>query len=182
MLPHLHPLLAVSTWQRLRRLGGPGLVSVGRRRQFRHSAHRQHGRADHLAGGPPSRAVAVLRLDGNAGRGDRRLHHLQPGPQGRQSKPWSAGSRKGRAAKVYKAFERWGFSAVAIPALLPPPFPFVPFLLAAGAMQYSRQKFLARSYPRPRDPLFHRRLPGIRLWKPHPAILLAILQTGHWPS
>jgi membrane protein DedA with SNARE-associated domain len=30
-----------------------------------------------------------------------------------------------------------------VPALLPPPFPFVPFLLAAGAMQYSRQKFLA---------------------------------------
>jgi len=35
-----------------------------------------------------------------------------------------------------------GFWAVAVPALLPPPFPIVPFLLAAGAMQYSRQKFL----------------------------------------
>src|SRR5262249_43740615 len=30
-----------------------------------------------------------------------------------------------------------------VPALLPPPFPFVPFLLAAGALQYSRKKFLA---------------------------------------
>src|SRR6202035_463758 len=50
---------------------------------------------------------------------------------------------KRRAAKVYKRFERWGFSAIAIPAVLPPPFPFVPFLLAAGAMQYSRAKFLA---------------------------------------
>jgi membrane protein DedA with SNARE-associated domain len=50
---------------------------------------------------------------------------------------------KRRAEKVYKAFERWGFFAIAVPALLPPPFPFVPFLLAAGAMQYSRQKFLA---------------------------------------
>ena len=49
---------------------------------------------------------------------------------------------KRRAAKVYKRFERWGFGAIAIPALLPPPFPFVPFLLAAGAMQYSRKKFL----------------------------------------
>ena len=27
-------------------------------------------------------------------------------------------------------------------ALLPPPFPFVPFLLAAGALQYSPKKFL----------------------------------------
>lgn len=49
---------------------------------------------------------------------------------------------KRRAAKVSKAFERWGFFAVAIPALLPPPFPFLPFLLAAGAMQYSPKKFL----------------------------------------
>jgi len=48
-----------------------------------------------------------------------------------------------RADAFYKQFERWGFWAVAVPALLPPPFPIVPFLLAAGAMQYSRQKFLA---------------------------------------
>ncbi len=46
------------------------------------------------------------------------------------------------AEAFYKRFERWGFWAVAVPALLPPPFPIVPFLLAAGAMQYSRQKFL----------------------------------------
>jgi membrane protein YqaA with SNARE-associated domain len=50
---------------------------------------------------------------------------------------------KKRAAKVCKAFERWGFAAVAIPAMMPPPFPFFPFLLAAGAMQYSQKKFLA---------------------------------------
>jgi membrane protein YqaA with SNARE-associated domain len=48
-----------------------------------------------------------------------------------------------RAAKVYKIFERWGFAAVAIPALLPPPTPMVPFLIAAGALQYSLKKFLA---------------------------------------
>jgi membrane protein YqaA with SNARE-associated domain len=48
-----------------------------------------------------------------------------------------------RAAQVRDAFERWGFAAVVIPALLPPPFPFLPFLVAAGAMQYSRKKFLA---------------------------------------
>jgi membrane protein YqaA with SNARE-associated domain len=48
-----------------------------------------------------------------------------------------------RAKKFFARFERWGFSAVAIPALLPPPFPMVPFLLAAGALQYSRKKFIA---------------------------------------
>jgi len=49
---------------------------------------------------------------------------------------------KKKAEKVYQRFERWGFWAVAVPALLPPPFPIVPFLLAAGALQYSKKKFL----------------------------------------
>lgn len=48
-----------------------------------------------------------------------------------------------KAKKVYAIFERWGFAAVAIPALLPPPFPIVPMLLAAGALQYPTKKFLA---------------------------------------
>jgi membrane protein YqaA with SNARE-associated domain len=47
-----------------------------------------------------------------------------------------------RLEKVYKIFRRWGFGAVAIAALLPPPAPLVPFLFAAGAMQYSVKKFL----------------------------------------
>lgn len=45
--------------------------------------------------------------------------------------------------KVDRVFDKWGFGAVAIPAILPPPMPFVPFLLAAGAMQYPKKKFLA---------------------------------------
>ena len=45
--------------------------------------------------------------------------------------------------KVEGVFERWGFGAIAIAAVLPPPAPMVPFLLAAGAAQYPRKKFLA---------------------------------------
>ena len=48
-----------------------------------------------------------------------------------------------RVATVYAIFERFGFAAVVIPALLPPPFPIVPMLLAAGALQYPTRKFLA---------------------------------------
>jgi membrane protein YqaA with SNARE-associated domain len=44
--------------------------------------------------------------------------------------------------KVYEIFERWGLGAIAIPALLPPPVPMLPFLFAAGAMQYPVRKFL----------------------------------------
>jgi len=50
---------------------------------------------------------------------------------------------KKRTAKVYAIFERWGFASVAIPAILPPPFPITPMLLAAGGMQYPTRKFLA---------------------------------------
>jgi membrane protein YqaA with SNARE-associated domain len=47
-----------------------------------------------------------------------------------------------KVEKVLKTFERWGFAAIAVPAVLPPPFPLVPFVIAAGAMQYSLAKFL----------------------------------------
>jgi membrane protein YqaA with SNARE-associated domain len=49
---------------------------------------------------------------------------------------------KQKVQKVLKTFERWGFAAIVIPALLPPPLPLMPFLIAAGAMQYSRLRFL----------------------------------------
>jgi membrane protein YqaA with SNARE-associated domain len=50
---------------------------------------------------------------------------------------------KQRAEKVYKRFKEHGFATVAIGAMLPPPFPIVPFLLAAGALKYPRKHFLA---------------------------------------
>ena len=48
-----------------------------------------------------------------------------------------------RADEIHKFFGRWGFGSVAVAALLPPPVPMVPFLLAAGAMQYPVRKFLS---------------------------------------
>jgi membrane protein YqaA with SNARE-associated domain len=50
---------------------------------------------------------------------------------------------KRRAEKVYRKFQHWGAGAVAIPAVLPPPFPIVPSLIAAGALQFPPKKFLA---------------------------------------
>jgi len=49
---------------------------------------------------------------------------------------------KDKVQKILQTFERWGFAAIVVPALLPPPFPIVPFVIAAGAMQYSRTRFL----------------------------------------
>ena len=48
-----------------------------------------------------------------------------------------------RAEKVYKKFEKHGFSTVAIGALIPPPFPIVPVLMAPGILKYPTRKFLA---------------------------------------
>ena len=47
-----------------------------------------------------------------------------------------------RAKKVYASFDRWGGWTLVVTCLIPPPFPLSPFLLAAGAMNYSRHKFL----------------------------------------
>lgn len=44
--------------------------------------------------------------------------------------------------KVQQRFERWGLGAIAIPAMLPPPVPMVPFVMAAGATQYPFKKFV----------------------------------------
>ncbi|HVZ18603.1 MAG TPA: VTT domain-containing protein [Terriglobales bacterium] len=50
---------------------------------------------------------------------------------------------KKRAAKVYQKVERAGFMSVAISVLIPPPFPIVPVLLAAGTLQIPLRRFLS---------------------------------------
>ncbi|HLW54108.1 MAG TPA: VTT domain-containing protein [Candidatus Angelobacter sp.] len=47
-----------------------------------------------------------------------------------------------RAVKLYASFDRHAFWTLFLPALVPPPFPYSPFLLAAGALNYARHKFL----------------------------------------
>src|SRR6188474_2571937 len=44
--------------------------------------------------------------------------------------------------RVEQAYERFGFFAIAIPAILPPPLPFKIFVATAGALEYPRWKFL----------------------------------------
>ncbi|SRR5579871_75465 len=44
--------------------------------------------------------------------------------------------------RVNAMFHRSGFAAIAVPAVLPPPTPMVPFVLAAGAMDYPVGRFL----------------------------------------
>lgn len=54
-------------------------------------------------------------------------------------------------ARVERAYARFGFLAIAVPAILPPPLPFKIFVATAGTLEYPRWKFmltvmLARSF------------------------------------
>jgi membrane protein YqaA with SNARE-associated domain len=44
--------------------------------------------------------------------------------------------------RVEQAYARFGFLAIAIPAILPPPLPFKVFVATAGTLEYPRWKFL----------------------------------------
>jgi membrane protein YqaA with SNARE-associated domain len=138
---HLYPLLAVTAWQHLRRLGGPGLVLLG---IADNSVVPLTGSMDVLTiwlaarHREPWPYYALMATVGAVIGGYITYALARKGGKEAMERKLS----KKRAKQFSAAFARWGFAAVAIPALLPPPFPFVPFLIAAGAMQYSRKKFL----------------------------------------
>lgn len=129
-------------WQQLRRMGGPGLVLLG---IVDNSIIPVTGSMDVLCIWLAARhhepwfyyglmATLGALLGGYityalSRKGGKEAMHRRLSPK--------------KAEQVAKKFERWGFFAVALPALLPPPFPFVPFLIAAGALQYSKKKFVA---------------------------------------
>lgn len=138
----LHFLIAISVWTRLRRLGGVGLVMLGLADS---SVVPLPGSMDVLTIYLAARHrdlwwyYAIMATIGAVIGGYITYGLARKGGKEAFERKLS----KKRAEKVFARFERWGFGAVAVPAVLPPPFPIVPFLLAAGAMQYSRKKFLA---------------------------------------
>jgi membrane protein YqaA with SNARE-associated domain len=142
MLLHLHPVLAIPLWHRLRHLGGIGLILLG---LVDNSVIPVTGSMDVLTiwlaarHREPWLYYALMATLGAVIGGYITYALARKGGKETMERKLS----KRRATQVTNAFERWGFAAVVIPALLPPPFPFLPFLVAAGAMQYSRKKFLA---------------------------------------
>jgi membrane protein YqaA with SNARE-associated domain len=135
-------LLAVPIWRQLRHLGGVGLVLLG---LADNSVIPLTGSMDVLTiwlaarHREPWPYYALMATLGAVLGGYITYALAHKGGQEAMERRLS----KKRARQFSGAFERWGFGAVAVPAILPPPFPFVPFLLAAGAMQYPRKKFLA---------------------------------------
>jgi membrane protein YqaA with SNARE-associated domain len=142
MGPVFTHLLAFSAWGWLRRLGGPGLILLAL--------------ADNSVVPLPG-SMDVLTIILAAGHRQWWFYYAIMATVGSVIGgyiTYRLGRKGGKEAlekklpakeadKVYKKFENAGFWAVAVPAMLPPPVPIVPFLLAAGAMQYSRKKFIA---------------------------------------
>lgn len=135
-------LIAGSIWRWLLHLGGPGLIVVG---LIDNSVIPIPGGMDVFVILLTARSrnlwmyYAVMAVVG-AVLGGYLTYRLakKGGKEGLEKK-----IGKSRAQKVYKRFEKGGFSTVAIGAMIPPPFPIVPVLMAAGILQYSPKKFLS---------------------------------------
>ena len=134
-------LLARSTFRWLRHLGGPGLLLLGIADS---SVIPLTGSLDVLtiwlaaSHREPWIYYAVMATAGSLA-GSYITYNLarKGGKQALERKV-----SRSKTEKILQKFEKYGFWSIALPALLPPPFPFVPFLVAAGVLQYSRKKFL----------------------------------------
>jgi membrane protein YqaA with SNARE-associated domain len=138
---HLYLVLAVSMWRQLHRWGGWGLIVLG---IADNSIIPLTGSMDvltiwlaarHREPWPYYAAMATI---GALGGGYITYSLARKGGKEALERKVS----KKNAKKVSARVERWGFGLVAVSAVLPPPFPLVPVLVAAGALQYSRKKFV----------------------------------------
>src|SRR5580765_3826385 len=134
-------LVETGFWQWILRLGGPGLILVG---LIDNSVIPIPGGMDIfviLLTAHHRQWWAYYALFATAGAvigGYVTFRLAKKG--GKESLERKIGKR--RAEKVYQKFKKGGFSTIAIGSVLPPPFPLVPVLMAAGVMQYSRKNFL----------------------------------------
>ena len=127
-------------WGTLRRLGGLGLILMG---VFDSSVIPTPGGQDALtivlAAGERDwwPYYAVMATIGSV------LGGYLPYKLGRKGGEEALEQRlsKRKRERVKRIFEKWGFGAVFIPAIMPPPVPMSPFLLSAGAMDYPMKKF-----------------------------------------
>jgi membrane protein YqaA with SNARE-associated domain len=135
-------VIANPVWTWLQRLGGPGLIALG---LADNSAIPLPGSMDLLvillSAHQPQRWTyyAFMATVGAVIGGYLTYRLAEKG--GEETLEKKVG--KQRAEKLYRRFKAHGFATVAVGAMLPPPFPIVPFLLAAGAMKYPRRNFLA---------------------------------------
>jgi len=135
-------LIVLTVWKSLTHLRGPGLIAVG---LIDSMVIPLPGSADVLTIILASHQrslwayYALMATIGSVIGGYLTYRMARKGGQEAIEKRFS----KRKIKRVYRMFEKWGFGSVFIPAMLPPPVPFVPFLVTAGAFNYSPKKFIA---------------------------------------
>lgn len=133
--------LSISIWSWLERLGGIGLILLG---IADNSPFPVPGGMDaltiilsaHQKSWWPYYAVMAT-IGGLVGGYVNYKLGREGGKEGLEKK-----LSKQKAQMAHKVFNKYGFRSLLVPGLLPPPFPFSPFVLAAGALNYSLKKFL----------------------------------------
>ncbi len=138
-------LMSESVWKWIHRLGGPGLILLGI--------------ADNAPPGisAPAGSVEVVLILLSAHRQEWWAYYAFMATLGEVlggyltywlaekggQKTLEKKVGKSRTEKVYSRFEKRGFVTVFTGSILPPPFPFIPVLMAAGIMQYPAKKFVS---------------------------------------
>ncbi len=130
--------LSIGSW--LQRLGGIGLVLLG---LIDNSLFPTPGSMDaltiilsaHQKSWWPYYAVMAT-LGGLIGGYSTYMLGVKGGQEALEKK-----LHKNKAEKIYNIFHRFGFWSLFVPAMLPPPVPFSPFLLTAGALKYPKKNF-----------------------------------------
>lgn len=133
-------VIATTVWSWLERLGGIGLVLLG---LADNSPLPLPGSMDaltiilsaHQKNWWPY--YAIMATIGGVAGGYLTYLLAREGEEGLEKK-----LPKQKAERAHRIFNKFGFWSLFVPALLPPPVPFSPFLIAAGALNYSRNKFL----------------------------------------
>jgi membrane protein DedA with SNARE-associated domain len=135
-------IILLTAWEQLQRWGGPGLIALG---VLDSSFIPLPGSMDALTVILATARkswwpyYALMATGGSVLGGYLTYRVGQKGGEEALEKKIS----RDKMEKVRRAFDKGGFTAVFVPALLPPPVPMVPFLLTAGAMKYSTRRFLA---------------------------------------
>jgi membrane protein YqaA with SNARE-associated domain len=171
----------MSVWRHLRRMGGPGLILLG---IADNSVIPLTGSMDVLTiwlaarHREPWPYYALMATLGAVIGGYITYALARKGGKETMERKLS---RK-RTQKVIRAFERWGFAAVAIPALLPPPFPFCAVSVGRGRHAVLAKEISGRVNVWPRHSLLRSRPPWDSLWQAISWVSSLGITNPPWPS
>ncbi len=185
MLHHVQPLLAMSLFRRLHRMGGPGLILLG---IADNSLIPLTGSVDVLTiwlaahHREPWLYYATMATIGAVLGGY--ITYVMANKSGKEALERKLSKRM--AVKVHRSLDRWGFYAIAVPSGSTATLPDRPILAGGRGIAISAEEVPGSTHRRPCGSVYDSRQSGSEIREPHRAIFRPILQTspGHsdWPG